>query len=69
MDSLLESIGKLLTVFKDPLVVFLLLLVAAEAYGLAKFVKFLMDRYDGDIKSRSDLATAINGFTKQLEDK
>ena len=46
----------------------LLLIVFGEAFGIYRLSKFIMDRYDADIKSRSDLATAINGFTKQLEE-
>jgi len=68
MDELLAAIGKLFGIFKDPVNVLLLLIVCGEAFGLWKMAKFVMDRYDADIKSRSDLATAINGFTKQLEE-
>lgn len=68
MDALLESIGKLFGIFKDPVNVLLLLIVLGEAFGIYRLSKFIMDRYDADIKSRSDLATAINGFTRQLEE-
>lgn len=66
MDELAAAIGKLLGVFKDPVNVILLLLVIGEGFGIWKLVRFLMDRYEADVKSRADLAAAIQGFTKQL---
>lgn len=35
----------------------------------AFLMKFILDRYDKDIESRSALASAINNFAKTLEDK
>ena len=66
MDELLAAIGKLFGVFKDPLTVFMLLVMFGLAFALYKVVKFIMDRYDADIRSRADLASAIQGFSKQL---
>lgn len=67
MDDLLSAIGRLFGIFKDPVNVLLLLIVLGEAFGIWKLAKFIMDRYDADIKSRADLASAIQGFTKQLD--
>ena len=67
MDALLESIGKLFLVFKDPVNVILLILALVEGFFIYKFVLFLQDRYDKDIASRASLATALSGLTKAIK--
>lgn len=66
MEALLEAIAKLFGVFKDPVNVILLLLVCGLSFSLYKAMKFIADRYDADIKSRSDFAAALNNFTQRL---
>ena len=67
MDALLESIGKLLGVFKDPVNVILLLLCLAEGWVIYRFGRFMMERYDKDIESRLKSAESFDGLTKAIE--
>ena len=67
MDALIESVGRLLGMFKDPVNVILLLVALVEGFFLYKMVSFLQQRFDKDIESRTLLATALNGLTKAIK--
>ena len=67
MDALLESIGRLFGVFKDPVNVILLLLAMVEGFFLYKFVQFWQSSHLKEIDSRVALATALNGLTKAIK--
>ena len=69
MDSLFESIGKLLGVFKDPTQVVLLLLCFAEGFAIYKLVRFFLDRIDKDLEARIKFSTALEGLTEIIKEK
>lgn len=69
MDALLESIGRLLGVFKDPTQVILLLVAIAEGFAIYKLVRFFLDRTDKDLEARVKLATAMEGLTAIIKEK
>jgi hypothetical protein len=68
MDALLEAIGNLFKVFKDPLQVFMLLIIIAEGVGIWKLVRFFLDRTDKDMEARVKLATAMEGLTDIIKE-
>lgn len=69
MDALFEALGKLLSVFKDPVNVILLFVCLAEGFGLYKIVRFIMDRSERDLEARVKLATAMEGLTAIIKEK
>lgn len=69
MDALLEAIGRLLGVFKDPTQVLLLLICFAEGFAIYKLVRFFLDRTDKDMDARVKLATAMEGLTDIIKEK
>lgn len=68
MEELAAAVARLFGVFTDPVNVLLLLIVFAEAFGLYKFAQFFMQRYDKEIDSRTQLANALNGLTKAVQE-
>jgi hypothetical protein len=69
MDALLEALGRLLGVFKDPLQVFMFLIIVAEGFGIYKLTRFFLDRTDKDMEARVKLATAMEGLTAIIKEK
>lgn len=69
MDALLESLGKLLGVFKDPTQVLLLLVATAEGFAIYKIMRWIFDRMDRDLEARTKLATAMEGLTDIIKEK
>ena len=67
MDALLEAIGKLFLVFKDPVNVILLLLCSVSVFGNYKMVMFFLSNYKESVANDLRNAQALEGVQKTLE--
>jgi hypothetical protein len=67
MDALLESLGRLLGIFKEPVQVLMLLVIVSQAFGIYKLVVFFLDRTDKDMEARVKLATSLDGLADIID--
>ena len=69
MDALLESLGKLLGTFKDPVQVVLLFVVAGLSFVCWKLVRFIMDTYERGIASDIKMTQALEVLSTAIKEK
>lgn len=67
MDALLESLGKLLGVFTQPVDVVLLLVTFALSFSLYKVAMFLASRWEDSIKAQQGMAESLRGLTELIK--
>ena len=69
MDALLESVGRLLGTFKDPVQVLLLLICFAEGFALYKLASIFIVGHQAQIESRLKMASALEALKDMIEAK
>ena len=69
MDALLESVGRLLGTFKDPVQVLLLLICFAEGFALYKLASIFITSHQAQIESRLKMAAALEALTDMIKEK
>ena len=69
MDALLESVGRLLGTFKDPVQVLLLLICFAEGFALYKLASIFITGHNAQVESRLKMAAALEALTDMIKEK
>ena len=69
MDALLEALAKLLGVFKEPVQVVFLLVIAGLSVFSWKMVRFVMDTYERGIASDIKMTNALEILTAAIKEK